>query len=284
MTRLKSSDICDIALRLEKYDQQLLKITGRTLVGIACHACNVDERTVRQKSPSFLIDVIPVTSGQGIITDFSKTVASILKFSGFNARVSDTHDTAGIVQAYENRSDAVMMADDKRFVGINLNNRCVADNSEVTGRVFAAALDLMAKGIKDRDALVMGCGPVGKAAAIALLSFNARVVLYDNRPEPARILQKSLSALAPENQVRIEEDLEKALLDCQYIIEATPVQNTIPEKLISGRMGIAAPGVPLGVSSKGCGILKDRLVHDKLELGVTAMAVSILTQKEETRS
>ena len=276
MTRLKESDICDISARLETYNQELLVKTGRTLLGIACHAYGKNETGIRHRIESFLIRVVPVTAGQGIITDFCETVTAILKFLGFDALTSDKPDTSGIAGSFESKADAIMMADDQRFVGINLNTRFVADNSEATGRIFAAALDLMAKGIKDRAVLVLGCGPVGKAAAHTLLSFNARVVLYDVHLPAARSVKERLSVYPGGNKIVIAEEIDIALSNYQYIIEATPAADTIPEELIANHMVVAAPGVPLGIPANGCQILKDRLVHDKLEMGVAAMAISLL--------
>jgi len=276
LTRLKTSDINNIPSRLETYNRELLSRTGRSLLGIACHAYGADEVQIRHRIGSFCIHVVPVTAGQGIITDFSETIAAILQFLGFNARVSDLPDASGVALAFENKANAIMMADDNRFVGINLNTRSVADNSRATGRVFAAALDLMAKGITDHKTLVLGCGPVGEAAAITLLSSGARVALCDTHLSAASLLKERLLAHPGGNKIVIEADINMALSNYQYIIEATPSANTIPDELISDRMVVAAPGVPLGVSKKGCRILENRLVHDKLELGVAGMAISLL--------
>ena len=277
MTRLKESDICHISSRLEAYNQELMAKTGRTLLGVACHSCNLNENNIKSKSKSFLIHVVPVTAGQGIISDFSQTVTSILKFLGFNAVVSDKSDVSGMVMAFENKADGIMMADDYKFVGINLKTGFVADNSEVTGRVFAAALDLMAKGIKDNDVLVLGCGPVGEAAACKLLSLGAKVVLYDIHFDSVRSLQEKLSSSFDKGRIRIEKNINIGLSNHQYILEATPSSGTIPDELISEHMRVAAPGVPLGISDNACQILKTGFVHDKLELGVAAMAISLLS-------
>jgi len=165
MTRLKSSDIGEIPSCLDAYDRDLMAITGRSLLGIASYACGVDETELLNKMNNFSIHVIPGTAGWGVISNFSETVCAILNFSGFNAQVSDQSDTAGFASAYEKKADAIMMADDNRFVGINLKTRMVVDNADMTGRVFAAALDLMTGGVRDCPVLVMGCGPVGEAAA-----------------------------------------------------------------------------------------------------------------------
>ena len=277
MTRLKESDICHIPSGIEAYDRELQTKTGKTLLGIACHGYGKDEIELKHRIQSFCIHVVPVTSGQGIISNFCATVVAILQFLGFDAQVADKPDVSGIARAFESKADAIMMADDHRFVGINLKTRSVEDNSEATGRIFASILDLLAKGIKDRDALVMGCGPVGAAAARMLLSFNSRVALYDVHRPAARSLKERLCVYPTTSRIRIEPDINQALTNYQYIIEATPAPNTIPDELISDQMVVAAPGVPLGVSIKGCHILENRLVHDKLELGVAAMAISLFS-------
>ena len=169
-----------------------------------------------------------------------------------------------------------MMSDDHRFVGLNLNNRRVADNSEATGRAFAAALDLMVKGLQGRDVLVLGCGPVGLSAARALLFFGARVTLYDRNASAAEGVKACLSSRAGGGDVVLEKDPAKALAMHRLILEATPEAGTIPDGSIFPDTFVAAPGVPLGVSASGREILRGRLVHDKLELGVAAMAVSLL--------
>ncbi len=276
MTRLKHSDISEISSSLTQYEGRLRAATGRSLLGIACHACGVDEAGIKNKIKDFSIHVIPVTAGQGIITDFSMTVVAILSFLGFDARVTEQTDASGIASAYENKADAIMLADDLRFVGINLTTRQVTDNSDVTGRVFAAALDLMAGGIKDKQVLVMGCGPVGESSARSLLERGATLNLYDTNVHAGKALKQQLLKDAQGSPIEVLENFPTRLSDYPHILEATPTANTIPDNLITDELKIAAPGVPLGISEIGCSLLTDRLVHDKLELGVTAMAVGLL--------
>ncbi len=286
MTRLKNSDICDISSRLGEYDLDLFNKTGRNIFGIACHTCGLNEIDMKDRARSFIIHVVPITAGQGVISDFSETVCAILRFLGFNALVSGKPDTSGISLAFEQKADAIMMADDERFVGINLKTRYVADNSEMTGRVFAAVLDLMAKGIRDKDVLVMGCGPVGEASARAFLKYNARLSIYDSNFKAALSLKEKLLIASKDTRINIHKKESIDFSNYKYILEATPSENTIPESQLSGSQVsgspnfahklIAAPGVPLGISANSAKILKDGLVHDKLELGVAAMAVSLL--------
>lgn len=282
MTRLKTEDICNISSRVEHYNKRLLECTGKSLLGIACYACETDERRIKPVIESFCIHVVPDTSGQGIITGFCETVCAILRFLGFSAVVSEKADLSGVAHAYESRADAFMMADDNRFAGINLKNNCVIDNSRTTGRAFAAALDLMADGVKDHSVLIMGCGPVGAAAAQTVLFWGASVLLYDIYPQAAQSLeQRLLKDSWPGRKIEIQNDLHKGFSKTRLIIEATPSADTIEDDLISDHMVVAAPGVPLGISTAGCSILKNRVIHDKLELGVAVMAVSLVLQEKD---
>lgn len=216
--------------------------------------------------------MVPITSGKGIINDFSTTVCAILRFLGFSAQVAEKSDIAGIALAYEKDAHAIFMADDFRFVGLNLRTRFVADNSEATGRIYSAVLDLMAKGLEGKDVLVLGCGPVGTAAIRFLFSCKAKVAVHD----PCSLAVTSLGKIFQDTQeILIENDVAEAG-KYKYIIDATPTSNSVPDALIAADTFIAAPGVPLGISTRGCEILGDRLIHDKLELGIAGMAVALL--------
>ncbi len=276
MTRLKNSDICEISSGMNVYENRLKAATTRSLLGIASHAFDVNETEVRNKIKGFSIHVIPVTAGQGIISDFSSTVAAILLFLGFDAKVTEQTDASGLASAYEAGADAIMLADDDRFVGINLKTHKVADNSELTGRVFAAALDLMAGGIKDKPALVMGCGPVGESSARSLLEKGAELGLYDINLQAAEILKKQLVNEAVDSSIEVLGNLSIGLSAYPHVLEATPSADTITDDMITKKLKVAAPGVPLGISEIGSSKLTDRLIHDKLELGVAAMAAYLV--------
>ena len=278
MTRLQPDDICHITSNLAAYSRELEKKTGRSLLGIACHACNLDERQCKGRLQGRQICVVPVTAGLGIISRFSDTVAAILTFLGCGAKVADRTDVSGVAQAFASGYDAVMMADDHRFVAIDLRTRQVTDNADATGRGFAAALDLMAGGIRDRDVLVLGCGPVGAAGAGLLASKGARTALLDTDRQTAVQLKRTLSTRYRNTDITIEADLEAALTRNRFILEATPAPDIITSALVSPDMRVAAPGVPLGVSAEAAAILGPHLVHDTLEIGVAVMAASLFCE------
>ena len=143
MTRLTTDDISTIADELEAYDEELVSKSGCTLKEIACRAAGVQESEFEKISGDLLVGIIPLTSGQGIIGRFCDTVASIVAHIGCSAFVAQVEDVAGLAEAYEKKADIIMLADDDRFVAIHTRSRQVIDNSEATGKGFAAGLSLM---------------------------------------------------------------------------------------------------------------------------------------------
>ncbi|SLM29593.1 FAD dependent oxidoreductase [Desulfamplus magnetovallimortis] len=307
MTRLKSTDIEDIETGLESYDRSLFAKTGCNLAEIAMTANSYDyeknEGYFNGKNiKNFNIKVVPVTAGLGIISTFSETVCAILKHIGFKASVTKNKDSSGIAEAFEDEADAIMMSDDNRFVGINLNTRKVVDNSEATGRAFSTALALMAKGFEREDVmmakglkranvimakkvartnvLVMGCGPVGQSAAETLINLGAKITLYDIAEKKAQLLKSKINKNFlhnHKNHIEVATDIKKELANHRLIIEATPVDDTIGKEFIYPETLVAAPGVPLGLSIEALNAIpENHLIHDKLELGVAVMGFSLL--------
>lgn len=273
LTRLISDDIELIANRLNEYDQELQTKTGKGLLGISCHAYKQDEKKLLASAQSSKAMVVPITAGQGIIGNFSDTVSAILNFIGISSEVASKSDSSGVALAFEQKADLLFMADDDRFVGLNLLNCAIADNSQATGKVFAAALDLMAKGVDGKNVLILGCGPVGTAATEHLISCGANLGIYDLSMSAAKKLARQLG----DAEILVEKDLLKALKKYSYLLDATPSPSAIPESAQKDTMFLAAPGVPLGMSFDAAEQMAPRLIHDKLELGVTSMAISLLS-------
>ena len=300
MTRLKTSDIEHIESNLIAHDAYLVERTGHTLAEIAAAACGSSPSNFDSFIKAFLslrIAVVPVTAGLGVIITFAESVCAILRHMGFPAEVTKNTDAAGMAEAFEKGFDAVMMSDDDRFVALNLHNRKVVDNSETTGRAFAMALHLMVKkhngkGLKEKETLIMGCGPVGSSAAATLCNAGARVALYDINPAASKQLQEQLIQRPPSSFftpsikpdggvtsapiITVEDDFEHNAPTYHYILEATPKADTLTESDITPASYVATPGVPLGVSAPALKIITDRhLIHDTLELGVAVMAASL---------
>jgi pyrrolysine biosynthesis protein PylD len=271
VTRLRTDDIAGLAGGLDACDRRLRRQTGSSLLGVACRAARVSEQDVAARLAKGLqVAVIPVTSGGGVIGGFSETVCGIASHIGADAYVTTAPDVAGLAEAYERKADVLMLSDDDRFVAINTRTRRVSDNSELTARGFVAGLDLMTGGLRGRRVLVLGCGPVGRGAAKALVSMGADVALCDIEPRRSRALAEGLTAEGA-TSVRIEADLKTALRHYRVVFDATPAGDIIDADSVTEETFAAGPGVPCGFTAAAVEKLGLRLIHDPLQTGVAAM-------------
>jgi pyrrolysine biosynthesis protein PylD len=276
MTRLKSNDIKDISTQLQQYDEELLRKTNRTLRGIACHAAGVREEEILPVLSSMQAAVVPITSGEGVITGFSASVSAILTHTGIRAFVTGHSDVAGITEAFARGAGLLFMADDHRFTVFSLKSRTVVDNGAATGKGFAAGLDLLSGGVAGRNVLVLGCGPVGYAAVEWLVRSGAEAAVYDIEPGFSREVMEKIKRQL-KIHIKIEQDLKQALSAYRLIIDATNAENIIPVEFITPQTFIAAPGMPIGLTPTAVKKTPDRLLHDPLQIGVATMAIAAIS-------
>ncbi len=275
MTRLTTDDIIKIADELQAYDDELIGKTGCTLAGIACQAADISEADILKIAADIRVSIVPITFGQGIIPGFCETVANIVSHIGCRSLVTQQADVAGLAEAYETKSDILMFADDDRFVAVGVKNGIVVDNAIATAKGFIAGLDLMAGGFKQTNVLVLGCGPVGRAATHTLVQGNAIVSIYDINSECSLYLANEIKDIS-NTQINIIDELDQALTDHQFIVDATPAAEIIREPHISEQTYISAPGVPLGLDKEAQAKISDRLLHDPLQIGVATMLTCAL--------
>ena len=277
MTRLQSQDMAAVARDLDAYDRDLWAKTRLTLRGLACMASGVDETEYMRRSAGFRAAVVPLTCSEGVIAGFAESVRLILLHVGLPSTVTAEPDAAGLAAAYADHSDLIFLADDQRFIAINTRRRTVADNAEATGAGFAWGLNRMAGGLEERPVLVLGCGPVGRNAARAVLRMGAQVSFCDIVPEASGQAARALSESAP-GKISVESNLESALARHRLIVDATPAGDIIDEAHIHSETFVSAPGVPLGLTARAIEKISGRLLHDRLEIGVATMAASALAR------
>jgi pyrrolysine biosynthesis protein PylD len=275
MTRLTTNDIATITEELQAYDSELRSKTGCTLYGIACKAAGIHEPQLKNSSADLLVGVVPITFGNGIISGFCEAVAGIVSHAGCRAFVAQTADVAGISEAVNKQADILMFADDDRFVALNMSSRVVVDNAEATAGGYVAGLDLMAGGLKDKDVLVIGCGPVGSYATEVLAKLESRVSVYDVDTYRSMGLADRLSQLLNAG-IEIVKDIESALINHQLIVDATPAADIIKAHCVTSETYISAPGVPLGLDGDAQAKVNNRLLHDPLQIGVATMVACAL--------
>jgi pyrrolysine biosynthesis protein PylD len=273
VTRLITADISDIAANLKNYDQELIARTGHSLSGIACRAAEIDEAQIKNLLPEIRVGVIPISSGEGVISGFGDAVLGILLHMGADAFVTRATDVAGIAESFEKKADIVMLADDERFVALHIPSRSIADNSVCTGQAFATGLSLMAGGLKGREVLIIGCGPVGRSATETLIHLGARVSVFDVQVEPLKEWVETIGQAA-DQKIQIAKTLEPALQRHQFIIDASPARNLIHGHHITPDTYVSAPGFPCGLDAEAEDRLSNRFLQDPLQLGVATMLVS----------
>jgi pyrrolysine biosynthesis protein PylD len=282
MTRLQSDDISAITSQLKAYDEELIAKTGHNLGQIACHAVEMEEETSREIASGIKAGIVPVRWGQGVIEGFCEATAGILKHLGFDTVVTVQADISGLTEAYETKADIIFLSDDNDFVALNTRNRQYVHNAEATGKGFAAGLDLMTGGLARQHVLVLGCGAVGRNAALSLLHYGATVSIYDINSRYPREFASTLSGYDP-GRVTVESDFHKALAGRTLMVDATNSAEIIHAEAISQQTFIVAPGMPVGLSRGAMDKVSERLLHDPLQIGVATMAMAVVKQLMEIR-
>jgi len=262
VTRLTPVDILDIPRSLPRYDIELRVKTGSSLLEIAEDAARAN-MSVRTQAV-----VVPITTGRGMIRGFSEAVAAILTHIGVKAVVSRRSDLAGMVEAYERHVDLLMVADDERFVAINMRTRRVVDNAASTAKAYVAALGKMANGLAGKHVLVIGAGNVGSAAISDLILRKANPLAVDIDSTKLNALKRTFG-----RKTTVIENLPDALRETNLIINTAPARKIIAANMIKEDTLISAPAIPVGLTDAAIRKLGRNLVHDPLQLGVATMAV-----------
>jgi 3-methylornithyl-N6-L-lysine dehydrogenase len=254
VTRLVEDDVRALTAHLDEVERALVSLTGCDFVALAARACGV-----------------PITSGEGLIAGFVECVAAICARLGCRARVTAATDVAGFAEALTGGDDLVFAADDRRFLALHPAHRVAADDDPCTAQAYVAALDAAAGqgGCAGKPVLVLGLGPVGRAAAARLVALGARVSVCEI--DAARLA--AVTSTLPVGAVSLADGLASSRL----VLDATPTPDLIDAAWVGSDGVVCSPGLPPGVTAAAAQALGERLVHEPLALGVAAMAVEALT-------
>jgi len=264
---LTKEDMMEVTQKLPAYDVELVRKTGLSLKEIARRSVEVSEEEARAAIGSHTVAVVSITSGQGAIENFAEAVKGILIHIGANAFITRDSDVAGLAEGVEKRADIVFLADDNRFIALNFPLRKAIDNVGATAKGYVSALEAMAGDLNQREVLVIGgAGRVGWNAVLSLEKKGARVAVFDPN-------QDRVESLVKGHEITVERNLEEALSRYTVFFDASPVANIIQSKHIKPETLIAAPGMPLGLNEEAYSLVKERLIHDILEIGVATMLV-----------
>jgi pyrrolysine biosynthesis protein PylD len=191
------------------------------------------------------------------------------------------------------------------------------DNARATAEGYVAALELMKGSLRGEEVLVLGCGPVGRAAARVLLDRGASLALCDREEGRARSVAEELSQAvsggigragslefgraisgavceavpgeldeavsgeldkAISRRLRLEPDPVDALGRYELIFDATDAGGFIEPGHLTPETCVAAPGLPLALTPDAMDLHHDRVLHDVLEIGTATMAVQAARQ------
>ncbi len=261
MTRLTDDDVKDISGSLESVSQMLVRCSGMTTKEMACDAVSITPDSI--DLDDYLVGVVPITSGMGVITRFSESVADICKDLGMETFVTSTYDVTGLAEALSKDADIVFLADDYEFIAYNTRARKYSNNSFCTAAGYVSALNGSAGGLVGRKVLVLGAGRVGGWAAGLLLARGAKVTMAD-------IDKSKAMAVANANPgVTVADDIDDAISSYDLIINASPAH--VNSKSIRKGALISSPGVPHTFDAEA--FSKATVIHDPLAIGVSVMAV-----------
>jgi len=260
MTRLKEDWIRDIERDICEYDRELADKTGMTLLEIAAEANGIHPERIREAAESYIVGVVPVKAGEGIIGTFSQSVAAILQHMGFHAVVTEASDVNGIYEAFRADVRYLFLADDDRFIGIDWSKGRVSDNNAATARGYITALEQAAGSLSGRPVLILGYGIVGEEMVHFLKVKGALPVVYDTDPRKTAGLDPAM-VLADIGQMK----------DYPLLLDATNKGGWIREEMLHPEFWMAAPGIPLSLDDTLYNKYRHRVIHDWLQLGTAVM-------------
>ena len=272
MTRLITSWVSPMLTGMKQYNDNLKKHIGLDLCGLMADIYGVDEKRLAESKKELVIGVIPITQGEGIISDFTEAVASILASMEFNAFVTTNTDVNGIYEAYNKGANVLFFADDDRYIALNIRDMRIADNNYCTALGYITVLDkLMRKSGKDMSLekiLVIGYGIVGKEAVKLLKNKSARFAVYD----------KDKTVFSDEGSSGIDGSLDFEILESyddikkfKYILDFTNEGEWLKASDINPDTIYSSPGVPCSLDKNAKKILEKTAIYDNLEIGTCVM-------------
>jgi len=259
MALLTPEDLDNINRQLHEADSTVRRVTGLDIKGVCKDFYGTTPCCEK-------VGIVPVTSGNGIIGNFSESLHAITEYFGFDSFVTSMPDVSGYYEAVRNGAQIILMADDNTFLAHNLKNGKIANNQPCTGIIYAEIASRYLKA-DSKDVLAVGLGKVGFPGAAHLVNKGFRVYGYDADKD---LLKKTVSSLGitpfdPENSRKFS-----------IIFEATPCADTVPESVISENCVISTPGIPCAISRELQEKYGVELVMEPLGIGTASMLYSVL--------
>lgn len=262
MTRLTTEWIDDIKEKAKEKEGLLKERTGLDYLSLAAKASGWSVADMERAAQQIRIGVVPVTSGQGIISSFSEAVAAVTSAMGFRSFVTECCDVCGIFEAHKREADMVFMADDDKYISINLNKKKMTDNNFATAAGYITALEEAQGSLVGKEVLLLGFGVLGQEFLKRLMKKGIRVTGYE-------IDEKRLKAMGWSGASILgnTEDMKRF----KVIVDATNRGGWISKEMLHPEAWIASPGIPQSLDDEAYQDFEKRIIHDYLEIGTAAM-------------
>ncbi len=263
MTRLRTEWITYMLDGMEDYNADLISKTGMDLAGLVRETFGVSGEEYDAARDKVRVAVVPITQGEGIIGNFSESVAAIVQSMGFQTEVMEHTDVDGIYDAARKGCEVVFFADDIRYLALNIRSGRFSDNNYATAlgfiKVLSALMKKAGKDPKTEKILQIGYGIVGREAAAILAENNIDFDLYDKNM--SAVSDFSGKTLAGKDEIK----------DYQYILDFTNEGGWLHREDLCGEVLYASPGVPYSMDSEAASCFEQQAVHDNLEIGTAIM-------------
>lgn len=262
MTRLVTEWISEIENTAARRDEEMKNTLGFGYNELAEFTAGLPPGFVNRAAAVYRVTVVPITSGLGIINTFPESVAAIVRTMGFNAFVTDAADVDGLYEASTSGADIVYMADDDRYLAMNLRNSRIDDNNIATAGGFAEILCRRSGDPEGRRMVVLGYGIIGRLMAGYLNDKGAKVTVFDKYPA-------KLEAAAADGYP--VTDKAENLKTFRYIADGTDEGPWISSGVLADGAFMVAPGIPFSLDDEAKSEMVGRYTHDLLEIGTAVM-------------
>lgn len=266
MTRLVTEWIRELEDTAADRDEELKALTGTGYIRLASLVSGVSEDVLAEASREYKVAVVPVTSGFGEIETFPQSVAAITSAMGFDTFVTEGTDVNGFYEAKCSGADIVYMADDDRYIAVNMRNGNIGENDISTGRGYAELMLQFAaarnKKPETGNTVVLGFGRIGKIMAGYLKEKGIIPAVYDkDKSKKESVLKQGFKWADSIAEIR----------EYLYILDGTSEGSWLSTAVLSDDVLISAPGIPLSLDDDGKQMLEGRYLHDMLETGTAVM-------------
>lgn len=262
MTRLTQTWMTQLIKMSEVEENKLKQVTGYSYSAIFKEIAGLNDKEIDALCQQVKIGIIPVTSGEGIIGNFSEAVKTSLEKIGFQVFITKHSDVEGLYEVHQRKGNVIFMADDARFIGWDIHGNKMVDNDEGTSRTYVTLLEKKAEGLQGEKVLLLGFGRIGKIVARLLRGKQSEPYIYD---------RNSLALKEAEKQGYKTLENTIAFKGFKYIFDATSEGGWLDPSQLCSQPIIAAPGVPLSLTAEGMKQLENQIIHDKLSIGVVGM-------------